>query len=481
MRIYNEWLNSKGKKRNIQIVFFLISVFVFLTAWAVVQPLDSSPDEKMRYQIVQFLVKHGTLPDGRDPEIRNEFWGISYAFNPILAYMIMAIPAKIVSMFTSSAMAMLIASRMVNVVFGTCMAYLVMRIGEMLFDGREKWLFTCLITFLPGLVFVHSYVNNDSMALLSSAWIVYAWVRSIREGWTVKVSIHLALAISMAGLSYYNVYGFILCSMLFFAFSVLFASGEKKDVAFLFARGGMIAVIVILLIGWWFIRNGILYDGDILGWNISTEYAEKYAIEELKPSNRATPEALGWTIKDMMLYQPSGWEHNWLVTVAVSFVGTFGYLNIFMPTILSKVYLLFLAVGLFGMLPVFKKMFSMRGKKVTVRKEKTKTETIKCKTVVKQNIWNWKNLFHWHMLLAMVIPVILLVKYSYQNDFQAQGRYILPMVIPFMYFVTCGYGTVTERLVKNERIKKWLYTGIETLYVLGAVYTYFGVFLPNYL
>uniref|UniRef100_UPI00373671A5 DUF2142 domain-containing protein n=1 Tax=Frisingicoccus sp. TaxID=1918627 RepID=UPI00373671A5 len=278
------------KKRNIQIAVFLISVFVFLTAWAVVQPLNSSPDEGMRYQIVQFIVKHGTLPDGRDPEIRNEFWGISYAFSPILAYMIMAIPAKIVSIFTSSATAMLIASRMVNVVFGTCMAYLVMRIGEMLFEGREKWLFTCLITFLPGLIFVHSYVNNDSMALFASAWIVYAWVRSLREGWTVKVSIHLALAISVAALSYYNVYGFILCSILFFASSILFASGEKKKFKLLFTRGGMISVIVLLLIGWWFIRNGILYDGDILGWNISTEYAEMYALEELKPSNRATPE-----------------------------------------------------------------------------------------------------------------------------------------------------------------------------------------------
>ena len=469
------------KKRNIQIAVFLISVFVFLTAWAVVQPLNSSPDEGMRYQIVQFIVKHGTLPDGRDPEIRNEFWGISYAFSPILAYMIMAIPAKIVSIFTSSATAMLIASRMVNVVFGTCMAYLVMRIGEMLFEGREKWLFTCLITFLPGLIFVHSYVNNDSMALFASAWIVYAWVRSLREGWTVKVSIHLALAISVAALSYYNVYGFILCSILFFASSILFASGKKKKFKLLFTRGGMISVIVLLLIGWWFIRNGILYDGDILGWNISTEYAEMYALEELKPSNRATPAALGWTIKDMMLYQPGGWEHNWLVTVAVSFVGTFGFLDIFMPTVLSKAYLLLLAVGWFGILPVSKKMFSVRGKQVTVKKEKTKTETIKRKTVVKQNIWNKKSLFHWNMLLAMIIPFILLVKYSYQNDFQAQGRYILPMLIPFMYFVTYGYGTLTKRLIKNECVKKWMYMGIEILYILGAVYTYFWVFLPNYL
>ena len=123
-----------------------------------------------------------------------------------------------------------------------------------------------------GVVFVHSYVNNDSMALLSSAWIVYAWVRSIREGWSLKICVHLALGISVCGLSYYNAYGFVLASMLFLASTILFAGNDKGRVKFLFARGGLIAAIVLALIGWWFIRNAILYDGDFLGWNISSQY-----------------------------------------------------------------------------------------------------------------------------------------------------------------------------------------------------------------
>ena len=32
---------------------------------------------------------------------------------------------------------------------------------------------------------------------------------------------------------------------------------------------------------------------------------------------------------------------------------------------------------------------------------------------------------------AMVIPVGLLVYYAYASDFQAQGRYIMPMALPF--------------------------------------------------
>lgn len=34
---------------------------------------------------------------------------------------------------------------------------------------------------------------------------------------------------------------------------------------FLFSRGLVIAGITILLAGWWFVRNYVIYDGDILG------------------------------------------------------------------------------------------------------------------------------------------------------------------------------------------------------------------------
>lgn len=71
----------KTVKKEYAIWIFVLLVFVFYLSWALAAPFDASPDESMRYQIVEFIVKHGTLPDGRDPEIRNANWGISYAFN----------------------------------------------------------------------------------------------------------------------------------------------------------------------------------------------------------------------------------------------------------------------------------------------------------------------------------------------------------------------------------------------------------------
>ena len=76
------------KKQYVPEILFLAVLFCFIFLWAVVQPLNVSPDEHMRYQIVEYIMKHGTLPEGGDPEIRNELWGISYAFSPITSYMI---------------------------------------------------------------------------------------------------------------------------------------------------------------------------------------------------------------------------------------------------------------------------------------------------------------------------------------------------------------------------------------------------------
>lgn len=473
-------IDTGRKTRPWAVAVYLGFVFVLILSWMVIQPLNASPDELMRYDIVEYLVEHGTLPDGRDPEIRHELWGISYAFNPILAYMIMAIPAKFVSLFTDSSTAVLLAARLVNAVFGTIMAYLTLRIGEMLFRGRAKWMFASLVTFLPGLVFVHSYVNNDSMALLSVTWIVYTWIRSMKEGWSVKICVHLACAISLCGLSYYNAYGYALCSILFFVTTVLLFRDTKMDIKFLLSRGALITAIVLVLIGWWFVRNAIIYDGDFMGRNTSSLYAEMYAIEELKPSNRQTPQTLGMSIPGMMIWQPEGWPHNWLITVMTSFVGTFGFMNIYMPYSITRVYFLVCGIGFLGTFVSWRPLFSPHFDHMKKVKEQKGNLTVYTKKIYNHKSWNPRSVFHICMAIAMIIPCILLVIYAYGNDFQAQGRYVLPMIIPFMYFVTYGYQTILNRLIKSEKRKEYIYSGIAVLCVIGVLVTYFVTFLPNY-
>ena len=81
----------------------------------------------------------------------------------------------------------------------------------------------------------------------------------------------------------------------------------------------------------------------------------------------------------------------------------------------------------------------------------------------------------------MVIPFALLTWYSYASDYQAQGRYLMPMLIPFMYFITRGYEYLAERFVKRETARRWIYRGGAALFAAFSLGTYLFVFLPVYI
>ena len=79
-----------------------------------------------------------------------------------------------------------------------------------------QWIFCFEVMYLPESMFVHTYVNTDSMNLLSVAIIIYAWVRAYQDGFDAKASMILSLGIVLCALSYYNAYGYILSSILLF-------------------------------------------------------------------------------------------------------------------------------------------------------------------------------------------------------------------------------------------------------------------------
>lgn len=459
---------------------FLAVVFLTLTVWAVTAPYNSSPDEGMRYDIVRYLMNHGKLPVGYDPEIRNALWGISYAFNPIISYIFSAIFGKVVSIFTTSEWAVLIAARMVNVIFGTLSAWFTMKIGKMLFEKEAARFFTAWVVFLPGSIFIHTYVNNDSMAMFSSAWILYCWVRAIKEGWTKRVYLQLAVAMSFCVLSYYNAYGYLLCSAIFFVGMMMKCYEKQWDYKQMLQKGCIMLAIVAVLAGWWFVRNAIIYDGDILGSSTSSYYAEMYAVDELKPSNRITPLNLGMSLPAMFIWQPGEWPYNWIMTVLVSFVGTFGYLNIFMPEWWSKVYILVLVLGFLGNCLHVREHFFPASWNSKKKKEKEETGVVITRVTRKEKVWNKENWLRVCMLIAMSIPPILLVYYAYASEFQAQGRYVMPALIPIMYFVVLGFDNIISKFVKNEKIRTYVYRVGTGLVVASSVLVYLCVYLPAY-
>lgn len=486
MNVKEDMLKKKKEiNEKTEIFIFVFLAFILLTTWAMTQPFDSGPDEQMRYDVADYIYKHhGALPRGDDPTIRNEVWGISYAYYPVVSYMVSALFMRIFRLFADPGYSIFKIARMADVLFVTGAVYFVVKASGKLFPKEKyskevRWLFAALAGFMPQAIFMGTYVNTDSLALLATAMILYAWASYLTEDWTWKNCILLAVGMAVCALSYYNAYGWILCSFFFFCFTVLLCREEafSQRVRFLFSRGAVIAAVILVLCGWWFIRNAVLYNGDFLGRKACAECAEKYAQKDYRPSRYPTPEKLGWNWKDIILYQDPGWYHNWILTVCVSFIGTFGQMEIYMPYTVSKLYMLFFAVGIISVFFV-KETFDLRKKMYVAQRKAVGNDRWKIKTKVISREWNKEGIFHLMMVFLIMIPVFLFLYYVYYSDNQPQGRYLMPALYPLMYFVTLGWNNILTKTVKNEKVRSLIYRVLTVLLVISPFACWAFLILP---
>lgn len=434
-------------------IIFLALVFVFYFFWSLAQPPLAAPDEGMRYQIPQFIFENGYLPHGAEEAIRNPQWGISYGFAPYISQILGVPLMKIAGIFTSAPGTLVVAARLVNVIFATLTVWISFKIAARLFGRRiYRLLFVVLVAFLPQFIFLSSYINNDMMAIFSTSLIVLAWVSGIKDRWPVKSCVILGIGMGLCALSYYNAYGFLLLSVvLFFASNLLLEKRSFREKEFR-KSVYIVAGLFLAIAAWWFIRNYIIYDGDILGFRTTEHYQELYAIDKLKPSMVETIQRQGIPLGEMLV------QRGWLLFTYLSMVGCFGAMDIWLPVWVYAVYTVIFAVGMAGCIMAFVR-FARSGN-----------------TDGKRRKW----LLGTCMVLAIVIPVVLSAYYSYTSDYQPQGRYILSCLIPLMLFMTVGIKTILEKICKS---KKSVATALAVicLAVAGiAVYCYFGVLLPVY-
>ena len=118
--------------------YYFAHSFFILICWMVALPYNDGPDEHMRYAIPKFIYQYGYIPRGDDPRIIDPTWGFSYAFSPILTYMISALFMKIGSFFNSSDFMLLMYARFVSVVFSMLTAYIALKIADKLFSNSNS-------------------------------------------------------------------------------------------------------------------------------------------------------------------------------------------------------------------------------------------------------------------------------------------------------------------------------------------------------
>lgn len=459
-------------------ILFLSLAFVCMMTFVLLQPFGEGPDEINRFRVVRFIYENGYLPKGDDPAVLIPGYGGSYAFQPMLTYILEGFLLRAVDLFTDRFDVLLVAARMVNVFFGMAAAVLTRRLSKLLFPEKmTQWLFSCLVVFLPQSLFLHTYINTDSCAFLSVILMFTAVLDGMKNGFTRPLCIQTAAGVILCALSYYNAYGAVVVTVILliscFAGKVSAGTITRDGTASpvdryymdwkpMFRAGAFISALVFLGAGWWFIRNAILYHGDFLGMNARNLCVASTCTPDFHPLLRQTCQNQGIGVLAMVF------GTDYFTLLVRSFVAMFGPMNLPTHYYIYEIYYRIFAVGLLVcMLPIGRGLYLS---------------------------WQEKNrrfFFNGCMVLACVIPVFLCVYYSYTWDFQPQGRYLMPMLPAFMYFVTLGLrktGFLLQELADKIKCRSLaekipaILSGLLIFFTAAAlIYSVFRIVVPYYM
>ena len=437
-------------------ILLVVCCFLMYFLWSVIIPFNHAPDEAGRYLVPQYIFKYGLLPTGIEEEVRIPLWGFSYALTPILSYQVSAFLMKLTSFFSMNEHLLLLAARLASVLFSTGTVIFLLKISKKIFGNIFSYVFVVMVAFLPQFTFISSYVNNDSLAIFSSAIIFYGWILCLENHWDLKSGIILAIGIAICALSYMNAYGFILCSLVLYIGTIVIE--PKKNMKSMLKVGLIVLLVAFILAGWWFIRMAVLYHGDIFGLHIKNELGEIYATTDLKPSNIITPFKNGMTIRDMLVFGfTSG---SWWTNTYDSFIGRFGYMSI---RLLPINYFFYSCIYLVGIIMLF-------------------LRPCICFSDSKLILTNMKNkLWYLTILIAIIIPICLSIWFSYKIDYQPQGRYVMPIILPLMYLLTKGLEMGKDLFVKKIRdYYNYFGLAIIIIYAFLMVFVFSNILLPAY-
>lgn len=425
--------DALSNKRN-QKILLVVGYFILLLIWMFHQSFDGAPDEKMRFQIPKFIFDQERLPTLFDKSIIDEKYGFSYASQPCLPYMIGAVFMRVASMIGISDDYLFYAARLVSVLSGVIFLLVIIKIADLLFDDKiSKYIMVGLIMFWPQLCFVFTYVNCDSVALVGVAVTILAWTKGIKSKWSIKDCIILAVGVSIVALSYINGLAFALVSIFVFIASFIWCNKDEHKYKKMILRGLLICGIVLTLAGWFYIRNIYLYH-DLFGSNVAHELSMKYAAPG-KTAIERHQKAMSYmgNTKGIAL---------WFALSTMSFFGRFGYMEIAFSRIVYLIVLIFeIIVGIFAI------------KGIVKRKNKDKGRRI----------------IEIGLFCGAIITVILSFIYSF-SEYQPQGRYLLPAIISFGYFMTLGLDEI--RKVSNVVLRK-IHIIIPSVLLLTDLYIIF--------
>ena len=466
---------SITKKEFLFLTLCLVSCFIFYFVWSLNNAFNTSPDEGMRFDVIRYIYETGIIPDGFTEEIRTATYGYSYAFFPtFLGALLSTAFMHIAAVFSTEQGVLLMAARMTSLlgsIFALFFFYLSLR---KLFSVRVSAVCLTMTAMMPQYAYLSTYVNNDIICIWGSSLVLYGWLCVFEKGWTVFSTLMTGSGIVVIALSYYNGGAWILMSILFFFTGFYWHKGQgiwsydrmKKMCA-------LIVGFVFVCVGYFYIRNIILYNGDMFGIRAMSESGRLYGLPMLYPENRPTGHNMGISLLHFLLY-PTVLNVSWLALSFLSFVGVLGPMNIILPIIFYIFYLIIFLIGVLAFLVDF----GCQSKKMRNLQQGSE-ERIKAKMYI---------LFRVMLIVCIVTPFCLSVYYSYFMDYQSQGRYIYPGLTAFIVILGFGMTKIIDSvqsfaLKRGKNLDFILNLGLALLILLMigiCLYSYFGAYLPHY-
>jgi 4-amino-4-deoxy-L-arabinose transferase-like glycosyltransferase len=282
-------------------IALILATFVMLSlAYSLVSPLHEATDELRHYRFVRHLVQEGALPVQGQGDCRAQahhpplyyllgaaatFWidtGRDVCYqpptNPFWNYRYWEVGVDNKNQYLHGPPqrfpwpAELLAARLmraVNVLLGAMTVWLTWAVGRAIWPERPLLALggAAFVAFNPMFVYMAGAVNNDVIAAAAGGALLLASVRLLRDEtdlswrWGLLFGLLYGLALmskfSMAAMG------------LVVATAVTYTAWQKEQWRQWLQVGLLSAGMTLLLVGWWFVRNQLLY-GELTGFETMT-------------------------------------------------------------------------------------------------------------------------------------------------------------------------------------------------------------------
>jgi hypothetical protein len=427
------------------------SFFVALL-WAAIIPFNEAPDEFDHFADARFIAEHNRFPvfDSEDDFVRTTCYSprgpcyTSYAVFPGLNYAVSAGFMKVQHALTGGAYQDLhVAARLTSTFSIPVYVFFLWLTARLLLHQRLARATALLAgAFIPQVSFIGGYVNSDAFSIAAGAAVVYLTVRILVQGPFPRMALYAGLALGLLAWARPNFVLLVIPFSVVWAYAML--SVWRKDTPRQAIRYSIAAVGLALLIGsWWYLRNLHLY-GDAFG--LSTM---KEAFDALAPL-RQTRADQGDTFTNLIFVDPVWWRSTFR-----SFFGVFGYMSVFLS---DRIYLairfVLIAAGA-GLVIALYKAFSTYGRR----------------------LWGWGESWAWLLLALTLAGAVLMSAWtSLYNDFQPQGRYLYPALVPAILLAAQGLHSLWDNRIYQQTVPIFVGGGL----VLLNLHSLLFVLVPLY-